>query len=216
MVAEVEMFRLTAFLRHAGTILLGCGCFGFAAGAWRSPLQGFYTGIKLPVILLVTAFGNALINGMLAPLFGVALDLRRSLAAVLLSYSIASILLGGIAPLIGFIVWNLAPLDSSKQATRSHDALLLSLIVAIAFSGVIANHRLVTLLRQLSTNSRSASRLFWSWLTINFILGSQLSWISRPFIGAPRLAVRFVRADALHGNFYETVAHLLKGFFAAR
>jgi len=40
-------------------------------------------------------------------------------------------------------------------------------------------------------------------------LGSQLSWILRPFIGAPGLPVQFIRADALHGNFYEAVFRAL-------
>ena len=35
--------------------------------------------------------------------------------------------------------------------------------------------------------------------------GSQVSWILRPFIGSPDLAVQFLRHNALHGNFYETV-----------
>lgn len=211
--AELAAFSLTAAMRHLAIIMIGCGLFGFTAGAWRSPIQGLFVAAKLPAILLLTASGNALINGMLAPLLGVSLDLRKSFAAILASYTIASVVLGAFAPIVGFFIWTMPPLSASAVAATAHHALLLSLIAAIAFSGVAANRRLLALLRELSPEGSAAVRLLWSWLGINFLLGSQLSWILRPFIGSPALPVQFLRADALHGNFYETVAHMLKGFF---
>jgi hypothetical protein len=48
-----------------------------------------------------------------------------------------------------------------------------------------------------------------AWLAGNLFFGSQLTWILRPFIGAPGLPVEFVRATAFKGNFYETVFHSL-------
>jgi hypothetical protein len=48
------------------------------------------------------------------------------------------------------------------------------------------------------------------WLAGNLFLGSQLSWILRPFIGSPNLPVEFFRATALHGNFYENVFQSLR------
>ena len=51
-----------------------------------------------------------------------------------------------------------------------------------------------------------------SWLGGNLLLGSQISWILRPFIGSPGLPVQFLRADPLRGNFFEAVwnsVHLL-------
>jgi len=212
--AEVTAFSLTAAIRHVVIIIIGCGFFGFTAGAWRSPIQGIFVAAKLPAILLFTAAGNALINGMLAPLLGVGLDLRKSFAAILASYTIASIVLAAFAPIVGFLVWTMPPLANAAVAVSAHHALLLSLIVAIAFSGVAANRRLLVLIREYSPHSSQATRLLWSWLAINFLLGSQLSWILRPFIGSPLLPVQFLRSDALHGNFYETVAHTVKGFLA--
>jgi hypothetical protein len=44
-----------------------------------------------------------------------------------------------------------------------------------------------------------------AWLAGNLFLGSQLSWILRPFIGSPNLPVQFVRDHPLNGNFYEAV-----------
>ena len=46
---------------HVGIIILGAGCFGAAMGWWRSPEQGMFVAIKFPLIILLTALGNALV-----------------------------------------------------------------------------------------------------------------------------------------------------------
>jgi hypothetical protein len=65
--------------------------------------------------------------------------------------------------------------------------------------------RLLQLLLDLSGNAATARRVLFAWLSGNLFLGSQLSWIFRPFIGSPALPVEFFRVEAFHGNFYETV-----------
>src|SRR5882724_6597014 len=106
------------------------------------------------------------------------------------------------------------------RSRGTYNFILLLQVVIIAFAGMTANLRLVQLLRRLSgsratTNRdnffaermarRTARRVLFAWLAGNFFLGSQLIWILRPFIGSPGLAVEFLRKDAFHGNFYETV-----------
>src|SRR5258708_309441 len=76
--------------RHVGVIIIGAGVFGAAMGAWRSPTQALYTALKFPLIVLLTTLGNALLNGMLAPLLGLNLGFRESLRAVLLSFTVAA------------------------------------------------------------------------------------------------------------------------------
>ena len=51
-------------------IVVGAGLYGAVMGCWRDPLQAVYTGIKLPLVILLTTLGNGLLNGMLAPLLG--------------------------------------------------------------------------------------------------------------------------------------------------
>ena len=50
-----------------------------------------------------------------------------------------------------------------------------------------------------------ARKILFAWLAGNLLLGSQLSWILRPFIGLPDLPLEFLRPHPLQGNFYETV-----------
>ena len=185
--------------------------YGAAMGYWRAPQQAFYVAIKFPLIILLTTFGNALLNAMLAPLLGLNISLRQSFLAVLFSFTIASAILGSFSPLAAFLVWNAPPLSASaaELSTGTYSFIQLTHVGVIAFAGVTANLRLAQLLQHLTGNSRIARRVLLAWLAGNLLFGSQLTWIMRPFIGAPGLPVQFVRATAFKGNFYETVFHAL-------
>src|SRR6266566_5984767 len=76
------------------TILIGAGAYGAAMGFWRAPMQGLIVAIKFPVIILLTTLGNTLLNAMLAPLLGLNIGFRQSFLAILISFTIASAILG--------------------------------------------------------------------------------------------------------------------------
>jgi len=194
----------------AGVILTGAGLYGGAMGWWRAPLAAVFVAIKFPLIILLTATGNALLNAMLAPLLGLNISLRQSILANLLSFTIASAILGAFAPLAAFMVWNAPPMTADvAQSAGTYAFIQVTHVLVIAFAGVAANLRLVQLLRELSGNAAIARRVLLAWLAGNLFLGSQLTWILRPFIGSPGLPVEFLRATAFDGNFYETVFHSL-------
>ena len=199
--------------QHLVVIILGAGCFGAAMGWWRSPEQGLFVAIKFPLILLLTALGNALLNAMLAPLLGLNISMRQSFLAILMSIAIAAAILGAFSPLLGFLVWNAPPMTPDVKSTATYALIKLANVAVIAFAGIAGNVRLFQLLRQLATSRNIARRVFIAWLAGNLFLGSQLSWILRPFIGAPALPVQFLRDGALHGNFYENVFTSITQFF---
>jgi hypothetical protein len=193
---------------HAALILFGAGVYGAAVGWWRDPQQALYTAIKLPLIILLVTIGNSLINAMLAPLLGLNIPFRQSFLAILMSFAIASVILGAFSPLVGFLIWNAPPLSDAPDARSSlgpYSVIMLVNVVAIAFAGIAANLRLRSLLRELGGNPRVAGRVLLAWLAGNLFLGSQLSWIFRPFIGSPGLPIQFLRDHPLKGNFYEAV-----------
>ena len=88
--------------------------------------------------------------------------------------------------------------------------ILLALVTFVAFAGVVANVRLLLLLRFLSGSEQAARRVLFAWLGGNLLLGSQISWILRPFIGSPGLPVQFLRDEAMKGSFYEAVFHSVR------
>ena len=191
---------------HVVVIIVGAGLYGAAMGWWRDPQQALYTAIKFPLIILLTTIGNALLNAMLAPLLGLNITFRQSFLAILMSFTIAATVLGSFSPIVAFMVWN-APMMTAdgRMSGSTYNFIQLTHVAVIAFAGITANLRLLQLLKRLSGNAAVAHRVLFAWLAGNLFLGSQLSWIFRPFIGSPGLPVEFLRATAFKGNFYETV-----------
>jgi len=174
-------------------------------GWWRDPQQALFTAAKFPLVILLTTLGNALVNAMLAPLLGLNISFRQSLSAILMSFTIASMILGAFSPLTAFMVWNAPPMSPQAISGATYNFIKLANITVIAFAGTTGNVRLFRLLMRLGGSRTVAFHVLSAWLTINLFLGSQLSWILRPFIGSPGLPVEFFRTTALHGNFYENV-----------
>lgn len=193
-------------LWHIGIIIFGAGLYGAAMGWWRDPLQALYTAIKFPLIILLTATANAMLNAMLAPLLGLNIPFRQSFLAILMSFTIAGAILGSFAPLVAFVIWNSPPMTLDLRSSNGpYSFILFTFVVIIAFAGITSNLRLLQLLRHLGGQRSVAWRVLLAWLVGNLFFGTQLSWILRPFIGAPGLPVQFLRTDAFHGNFYETI-----------
>lgn len=201
------------FALHLAMIIFGAGLYGAAMGWWRDSQQALFVAIKFPLIILLTVVGNAFINAMLAPLLGLNIPFRQSFLAILMSFAIASAILGAFSPIIAFMVWNAPGLASKAGSGSSYNFILLTHVAVIALAGIMGTARLFQLLRHLGGNRAVAFRVLCAWLAINLFLGSQLSWILRPFIGSPGLPVEFLRAAAFHGNFYEAVYHSFQQIF---
>ena len=191
------------------TIAAGCALYGGVVGLWRAPLQAVYTAIKMPLLIFLTCGGNALLNGLLAQVLGSGLSFRQTSLAILMSFTIAALVLAALSPVAFFIFLNTPPLTSAARGT-GHSLTLLCDVIFIAYAGVVANRCLLRLLERRCETPGAARRIFWSWLAGNLFLGAQLSWVLRPFIGTPGLAIEFLRADPLRGNFYEAVFYALR------
>ncbi len=203
--AQWNASRLTVQLL---VIVAGAGAYGAAMGWWRAPLQGLYVAIKFPLIILLTGFGTAMLNAMLAPLLGLNIPFRQSCLAVLSSFAISAAILGAFSPLAAFMVWNAPPLSTDTHAAEgTYSFIMLMHVVVVAFAGMASNLRLAQLLQQFSTGRAAPRRVMFAWLTAKLFLGSQLTWMLRPFIGSPGLHVQFLRDTPFTGNFYETVFH---------
>ena len=198
---------------YVAVIIVGAGFYGAAMGWWRDPQQALYVAIKFPLIILLTTVGNALLNAMLAPLLGLNIPFRQSFSAILMSFVIAAAILGAFSPLLAFLVWNAPPMSPEAVSGTTYSFIKLTNVAAIAFAGAVGNVRLFQLLTRLGGRRIVAFLVLFAWLAGNLFLGSQLSWILRPFIGSPSLPVEFFRATALHGNFYENVFHSLLQIF---
>lgn len=187
-------------------IVICSGMYGVSIGLWRDPLQSAYTAVKFPLVLVMTCAGNVLLNGLLAQLLGVRISFAKCSLSILLSFTIMSLILAAFTPVMLFLLWNTPMLGLEDATSRiGHGVTLLAHVFLIAFAGIIANQRLYLLLRHLCGSGKSALTVLFFWLAGNLLLGSQVSWILRPFIGSPNLPVQFLRADPFTGNFFESV-----------
>jgi hypothetical protein len=186
-----------------GVIVVGCGLYGASVGLWRSPLQAVYVAVKMPLVIMLTAAGNAVLNGMLAQLLGTGLSFRQTSLAIVMSFAVAAIILASLSPLVLFLLVNTPPLSSDGYGG---DVMLVALVAAIAFAGVVANVRLLGLIEHASRSRTVALQTLFAWLAGNLLLGSQIAWVLRPYIGSADSAVEFLRAEPWRGNFFETLA----------
>lgn len=208
-----ESWNARRFAAQLTIIIVGAGCYGAAMGWWRSPQQGLFVAIKFPLIILLTTFGNAFLNSLLAPLLGLNIPFRQSFSAIVMSHAITAAILGAFSPLIAFMVWNAPPMSYATSSVAAYNLIKLAHVAIIMFAGIAGNARLFQVLAHLGGSPAVARRVLFAWLAGNLFLGSQLSWIARPFIGAPDLPVQFLRDGALHGSFYENVFGTVAEFF---
>lgn len=185
-------------------IVVGSGVYGATIGLWRDPLQALYTAIKFPAMVLLTCGGNSVFNGCVASLLGSGLGFRQTTLAILMSFGVMAIILAAFSPVMLFLLWNTPPLDAGSEFA-SHGITLLSHVTVIAGAGIAANRRLLDLIAAHTRRRSDAWRVLSGWLVGNLLLGSQLAWILRPFIGSPNLPVQFFRPDPFSGSFFEAV-----------
>jgi hypothetical protein len=186
-----------------GVIVIGCGLYGASVGLWRSPLQAVYVAMKMPLVILVTAAGNAVLNGTLAQLLGTGLSFRQTSLAIVMSFAVAAIILASLSPLVLFLIVNTPPFSSDAHGG---EVMLVALVAAIAFAGIVANVRLLGLIEHASRGRTAALKTLFAWLAGNLLLGSQIAWVLRPYIGPAELPVEFLRAEPWRGNFFEALA----------
>lgn len=190
-------------------IVCGAGIYGATLGLWNGERQAVFNTIKFPLLILLTTVGNGLLNGMLAQLLGARLTFQQTLKAILLSFVIASMILGSLSPVTLFLLYNTPPLASGAQL-EGYAFIMLAHVFVIAFAGIIANLRLLELLTRFTDSKAVALRVLAAWLAGNLLLGSQLSWNLRPFVGSPHLPTQFIRTNAFEGNFFEAVNWQIK------
>jgi hypothetical protein len=199
-------------LRAAAVTLAGGAIYGFAFGLWRAPEQALYSAIKLPLLLLAVVAASAVINGVLALLLRSGIGVLKGAVAILLSFSVAVLILAALAPVACLFVLSVPGPTSAAapdEIYRTAELVLFFHIVVIGACGVAGNVRLYQLLRRLAPTRAIAIRVLLSWIVVDGIVGSQLSWILRPFLCKPHLPPEFIRERALDGNFFEELWRIL-------
>ena len=175
-----------------GLIFLCGAVYGGAMGSYNAAgaprlLQALYSGLKVPLLLVLTFCLSLPSFFILNTVFGLREDFRLALRSLLSSQAGQMALLASLMPYV--LLWNAS--SSAHEATILFNGLMFGistlggqLILRRAYRDLIAQdprHR--TLLR--------------IWVVTYAFVGIQLAWTMRPFVGDPHAPTAFFRADSL-------------------
>lgn len=195
-------------------IVLGAGAYGAAFGLWRAPTQALFGAAKLPLVLLGVALLTAGSSVAIAPLLGARITARQTLGAILISLAVTASILGALAPPAIALVLTLPPIERDGAASIAQ-SLVLAHTLVIAIAGVAGVLALLALVRKLVPSRRVAQRVVVAWMASQLLIGAQLSWLLRPFLGHGDRPVTFFSPDALEGGFFDEILRLSSARFGA-
>jgi len=187
---------------------VGAGSFGAAVGTWHGSDMTWLGAIKMPLLLLATAGASGLGNAMLGQLLGSGLRVRQTVACILAGMAIAAVLLGSLAPIVAFAVWQCPARGGDPDlAMRTYRVLLLGLVFLVGIAGLIGTLTLRRLLVRLVGDVRLVRRVLLAWVALGGLAGVQLSWMLSPFLSRPGRALTWVNPDSFTSNFFEYLWH---------
>lgn len=185
-------------------LLLTVALFGILYGATMGTFGGFrgeralqllYSGVKVPLLLLVTFALSLPSFFVLNTLLGLRDDFSQVLRALIATQAGLTVILASLAPLVG--LWYVSFADYNA-------AQLLNLLM-FAVASLAAQWMLRRSYRPLVARNPRHRWMLRTWLVIYAIVGIQMAWVLRPFVGDPRSPTRFFREEAW-GNAYVEVA----------
>lgn len=186
-------------------LVVGGLAYGLVMGSYGTeneirPWQMIYSGVKTPLLLLVTFALSLPSFFVLNTLFGLRDDFGDVLKALASSQAVLTLVLAALAPYTAF--WYVSFTGYSEAV------LFNGLMFAIAsLSGQAMLRRAY---RPLMARNALHRWLLWLWLVMYAFVGIQMGWVLRPFIGDPGTPVQFVR-DSGWDNAYVIVFQMLRG-----
>ncbi len=178
---RVPAAHLAVLLGVAG-FLYGTGM-GFFGGR---PLQALYSGLKVPMLLMISTLVCLPSFFVLNTLLGLRDDFGASLRGVLAAQATVAASLMALLPIIVFIYIS----GSDYQYAVFFNGVLFA-ISTLAGQRTLSRHY-EPLIRQDSRHNIGR----WSWVILYVFVVIQLAWVLRPFVGFPNMSVSFFRAGA--------------------
>jgi hypothetical protein len=185
-------------------LVLGGGVYGGLMGMWHGWPLALYVGLKLPLVLLITAALTLCLNWLTAQLLGLRLGWGEAALWTLRALATAALVLLSLAPVAGFFTATAAA--PGGEARTTHNLLYLMHTALVGGAGLWGTGMLWRTLRQRCRHRRQARRIYGAWLLAFALVGGEVAWALRPFVGSIYEPVTFLRRDALDGNVYEHIA----------
>lgn len=161
-------------------------------------LQLLYSGIKVPMLLVVTFLVALPSFWVLNRLVGLSGDFPSVLRALISTQAVLTIVLASLSP---FVVLWYCSFDDYGSAILANAA-------AFAIASLAAQWRLMQFYKPLIAANRRHRAMQAVWIILYAFVGIQLGWTLRPFIGDPGQPAQFMRQDPV-SNAYIVVLRLI-------
>lgn len=181
----------------------GAGVYGAVLGAWHGPRLAAFVAVKLPLVMLATSVLTATFMWMVARAFGAPLSVASTMVLGFRALAVASVLLAALAPIAGLFTFAAPP--PSADARTAHNLLYLMHTAIVGGCGLAGALALGRSLRRHGPSSRAARSVHLAWIATYALVGGEVAWALRPFVGSVYEPVAFLRRDALEGNVYEFI-----------
>ncbi len=170
--------------------------YGAVLGSSHSALQALSSAIKLPILFLVTLVLTGPTLYFFSVLFGSNQTLTQSLVLLMTAITVTSVLLLSFAPITLFFLLS----TSSYQLFKLLNVLF---FIIAGFRGVRFLGYGMRIVSQDEQGLGQRHRLLWFWVALYGLVGSQLAWTLRPFVGAPGLPFELFRGFG--GTFFANI-----------
>lgn len=196
--------------RQVLTRLIGCLVafgliYGAAMGSFRCladqsqwARQMTYSAVKVPLLLTATFAISLPSFFVLNSLLGLRRDFAKAVRSLVAAQAALAIVLASLAPIT--LVW--------YASSAAYDQALLFNGAMFAIASFTAQWLLRSYYRPLIATNHRHRWVLWGWLLVYTLVGIQMAWLLRPFIGSPANEVQFLRPDPWD-NAYEFVARLV-------
>ena len=200
--AFVDPARAGRTIRNSVLFIIACGLiYGGVMGSYGGiirPWQVLYSGVKVPLLLLVS-FGLSLPSFfVLNTLLGTRDDFPEALRGLVATQAVLAIVLAALAPYTA--LW---------YVSMAHYKWAILFNALMFGSASLLAHRVAhRYYRPLIARNPRHRLLLRTWIVLYAFVGIQMGWTLRPFIGDPDMPTEFFRTDAW-GNAYVVVVRLI-------
>lgn len=176
--------------------------YGAIIGSYGGGLQIISSAIKLPALYLITLIICLPTLYFFDILFGSKLDFKQYVTMALTSVAVISVLLFSFAPVVLFFL----------ISVKGYNFFLLLTVLVMAITGCVGVRLfykgMIDMVGQEAIEQKMRRRLLQGWVVLYALVGSQLGWTLRPFVGTEGEPFQIFRPE-IDGNFYAQVFRLI-------
>lgn len=170
--------------------------YGAVLGSTHSALQALSSAVKVPILFLATLVVCSPTLYFFEVLFGSNQTIGKSFALVLTAIAVTAVLLLAFAPVSLFFLLS----SSNYQFFKLLNVVIFAVAAIRGVSFLSYGTRIVAASTE---GAEVRRRVVGLWVILYAVVGSQMAWTLRPFVGAPSLPFELFRD--LGGNFYSNV-----------